>query len=161
MSARRLYCLKGQTPVGVGPIRQGPGLWPRGCNRRHTVDYQALKVQHWVQHLCNRGATFCPFLCPSHFDEFFGFPWQGVVVPGPQGGGFLAIPRTNPPNGSCHSTENSEEPVKVGAADAMENALMQGYSESRENPRLCLRISTFTPPRSGTPRGISFEAEPQ
>ncbi len=66
--------LKGQTPVGVGPTRQDRGLWAKGRNRRHIVDYQPLKVQHLAQHLCNRGATFCRFLCPSHFDELFGSP---------------------------------------------------------------------------------------
>src|ERR1035441_223316 len=43
-----------------GLTRSVPGVGPKGRNRRHIVDYQALKVQHLAQHLCNRGATFCP-----------------------------------------------------------------------------------------------------
>ena len=29
-----------------GLTRPGPGVGPKGCNRRHIIDYQALKVQH-------------------------------------------------------------------------------------------------------------------
>ncbi len=101
-------------PVGVCPTRQDPALWAKGRNRRHIVDYQALKVQHLAQHWCNRGATFCSFPCPSRVDELFGFPpSQSLRTAGPGNGGCAGAARwrlrgktkDNAPNGSCHYPE--------------------------------------------------------
>ncbi len=71
----------------VQPV-QDPGLWAKGRNRRHIVDYQPLKVQHLAQHLCNRGATFCPFFAQGVLMSFLAFPpSQSLRMAGPGNGG--------------------------------------------------------------------------
>ena len=104
--------LKGQTRlVCVQPVKTRL-YGQRGATGTTSLIINHLRCNIW-RNICATGAQhIVVFLCPVGLDEFLGFTGQRVIVLWPQEGGFLAIPRTNPPNGSCHSTENSEEPIK-------------------------------------------------